>query len=76
MAKILAKNLFNKRVMLTDGSELGHAADVVMDMQGGALIYLVVKPTNNVDISKYKKQNNYVLIPFEGSKSRQGLCHS
>jgi len=65
MAKILAKNLANKRVMLTDGSELGYATDVVMDMQGGALIYLVVKPTNNLDLTKYKKQNNYVLIPFE-----------
>jgi len=69
MAKILAKNLSNKRVMLTDGSELGFAADVVMDMQGGALIYLVVRPTNNVDISKYKKQNNYVLIPFEAVRA-------
>ena len=65
MAKILAKNLVNKRVMLTDGSELGFATDVVMDMQGGALIYLVVKPSNNLDTSKYKKQNSYVLIPFE-----------
>jgi len=45
MAKILAKNLANKRVMLTDGSELGFVTDVVMDMQGGALIYLVVKPS-------------------------------
>ena len=69
MAKILAKNLANKRVMLTDGSELGYATDVVMDMQGGSLIYLVVKPTNNVDISKYKKQNNYVLIPFEAVRA-------
>jgi sporulation protein YlmC with PRC-barrel domain len=69
MAKILAKNLANKRVMLTDGSELGYVTDEVMDMQGGALIYLVVKPTNNVDISKYKKQNNYVLIPFEAVRA-------
>lgn len=69
MAKILAKNLANKRVMLTDGSELGYATDVVMDMQGGSLIYLVVKPTNNVDISKYKKHNNYVLIPFEAVRA-------
>lgn len=55
--------------MLTDGSELGYVTDEVMDMQGGALIYLVVKPTNNVDISKYKKQNNYVLIPFEAVRA-------
>ncbi|MCE8423868.1 MAG: PRC-barrel domain-containing protein [Candidatus Methanoperedens sp.] len=69
MAKILAKNLVNKRVMLTDGSELGYATDVVMDMTGGALVYLVVKPSNNVDLSKYKKQNNFVLIPFEAVRA-------
>ncbi len=69
MAKILARNLVNKRVMLTDGSELGLATDVVMDMQGGSLISLVVKPTNNVDVSKYKKQNNYVIIPFEAVRA-------
>lgn len=69
MAKILARNLVSKRVMLTDGSELGFATDVVMEMQGGALIFLVVKPTNNVDISKYKKQNGYVLIPFDAVRA-------
>ncbi len=69
MAKILAKNLANKRVMLTDGSELGFATDVVMDMQGGNLIYLVVKASNFVDISKYKRQNNHLLIPFEAVRA-------
>ncbi len=69
MAKILAKNLSNKRVMLTDGSELGFASNVVIDTQSGALIYLVVKPTQMVDTSKYKTQNGYVLIPFEAVRA-------
>lgn len=64
MAKILAKNLSNKRVMLTDGSELGFASNVVMDTHSGSLIYLVVKPAPNVDTSKYQTQGSYVLIPF------------
>lgn len=64
MAKILAKNLTNKRVMLTDGSELGFASNVVMDTHSGDLIYLVVKPTPNVDTSKFQTQNGYVMIPF------------
>ncbi len=69
MAKILAKNLANKRVMLTDGSELGYASNVVIDTQSGALIYLVVKPTSSVETSKYKTQNGYVLIPFEAVRA-------
>ncbi len=64
MAKILAKNLTNKRVMLTDGSELGFASNVVMDTHSGDLIYLVVKPTSMVDTSKFQTQNGYVMIPF------------
>ena len=64
MAKILAKNLTNKRVMLTDGSELGFASNVVMDTHTGDLIYLVVKPTPTVDTSKFQTQNGYVMIPF------------
>jgi len=69
MAKILAKNLTNKRVMLTDGSELGFASNVVMETQSGELLYLVVKPTSMVDTSKYKTQNGYVLIPFEAVRA-------
>ncbi len=38
MAKILAKNLSNKRVMLTDGSELGLASNVVMDTHTGDVL--------------------------------------
>ncbi|MCE8425445.1 MAG: PRC-barrel domain-containing protein [Candidatus Methanoperedens sp.] len=69
MAKILAKTLANKRVMLTDGSELGFASNVVMDMQSGALLYLLVKPGPTVDTSKYKTQDNYVMIPFEAVRA-------
>ncbi|MCZ7399656.1 MAG: PRC-barrel domain-containing protein [Candidatus Methanoperedens sp.] len=84
MAKILAKNLANKRVMLTDGSELGFASNVVIDTQSGelgfasnvvidtqsgALVYLVVKPTPMVETSKYKTQSGFVLIPFEAVRA-------
>ena len=69
MAKILAKNLANKRVMLTDGSELGFANDVIMDTQGGALLYLEVKPNPTVDTSKFKMQGGLVMIPFEAVRA-------
>ncbi|MCZ7372372.1 MAG: PRC-barrel domain-containing protein [Candidatus Methanoperedens sp.] len=69
MAKILARNLSNKRVMLTDGSELGTANDVVMDTNSGALLYLVVKPNSFVDTSKYKMQDNFLLVPFDAVRA-------
>ncbi len=69
MAKILARNLSNKRVMLTDGSELGTANDVVMDTSSGALLYLVVKPNSFVDTSKYKMQDNFLLVPFDAVRA-------
>ncbi len=69
MAKILAKNLTNKRVMLTDGSELGFASNVVMDIHSGSLLYLLVKPAIMVDTTKYKTQDNYILIPFEAVRA-------
>jgi len=69
MAKILAKNLANKRVMLTDGSELGTATNVVMETHTGELLYLVVKPAYMVDTSKYKVQDSYIMIPFEAVRA-------
>ena len=69
MAKILAKNLANKRVMLTDGSELGIASNVVMDTHSGELLYLLVRPTSMIDTSKYRMQDSYIQVPFEAVRA-------
>ncbi len=69
MAKILAKNLANKRAMLTDGSELGFISNIIMDTQSGELLYLVVKPSPMVDTSKFKTEEQYVFIPFEAVRA-------
>jgi sporulation protein YlmC with PRC-barrel domain len=69
MAKILAKNLANKRVMLTDGSELGTANNVIMETHTGELLYLLVKPSAVIDTSKYKTQDGFILIPFEAVRA-------
>ena len=69
MAKILAKSLFNKNVMLMDGSRLGVATNVIMDSHGGELVYLVVKPDIGVDIEKYEKQDNSIKIPFQAVRA-------
>ncbi len=69
MAKILAKNISNKRVMLTDGSELGMVYNVIMESKTGELLYLVVKPNTFIDTSKYKSQDNYLMIPFDAVRA-------
>ena len=55
--------------MLTDWSELGTASNVVMDTHTGGLVYLVVKPNTFVDTSKYKVQDNYLLVPFDAVRA-------
>ena len=69
MTRILAKNLANKKVMLTDGSELGFAADVIMDTRSGELVYLMVKPNPMIETSSYNMQDNYIIVPFEAVRA-------
>lgn len=65
MTKIFAKNLSNKQVMATDGTELGLLFNIVMDGKNGDLIDLLVKPDMNLDPANYRMQDNqYILIPF------------
>lgn len=69
MAKLLAKSLTNKKVMLTDGSLLGTATNVIVDMKTGKLIDLVVKPDPAIDTSKYRFEDGFVLISFEAVRA-------
>ena len=65
MAKVFAKNLTNKQVMGTDGTELGILNNVVMEGKTGRLQYLIVKPDMGLDTSKYQKDGQYINIPFD-----------
>lgn len=69
MTRILAKNLSKKKVMLTDGSELGFANDVVIDSRSGDLLYLMVKPNPVVEVSGFDVQDDYIVIPFKAVKA-------
>ncbi len=64
MENVFAKDLSNKRVMATDGAELGILNNVVMDVKTGELINLIVKPDMDLDTSKYQKDGQYILLPF------------
>lgn len=64
MTKIFAKNLSNKQVMTTDGTELGVLFNIVMDGRRGDLIDLIVKPDMSLDTTKYRMEDQYLLLPF------------
>jgi len=66
MSKIFVRNLLsNKQVMATDGAEIGILSNIVMEIKGGRLIDLMVTPNTNFETSKYKKEDNYILMPFD-----------
>jgi len=65
MSKVFARNLlFNKQVMATDGTEIGTLSNIVVEIKGGQVIDLMVNPNPTFDVSRYKKEDNYILIPF------------
>ncbi len=66
MSKVFARNLlFNKQVMATDGTEIGTLSNIVVEIKGGRIIDLVVNPNPAFDVTRYKKEDNYILIPFD-----------
>ncbi|MDD4621483.1 MAG: PRC-barrel domain-containing protein, partial [Methanosarcina sp.] len=60
-----ARNLFNKQVMATDGTEIGTLNNIVVEIKGGNIIDMLVTPNPNFDTSRYRKANNFILIPFD-----------
>ncbi|MGB9939170.1 PRC-barrel domain-containing protein [Methanosarcina sp.] len=65
MSKVFARNLlFNKQVMATDGTEIGTLSNIVVEIKGGNIIDLMVTPNPNFDTSRYRKADNFILIPF------------
>jgi sporulation protein YlmC with PRC-barrel domain len=66
MSKVFARNLlFNKQVMATDGTEIGTLSNVIMEIKGGNIIDLMITPNPNFDTSRYRKTDNYILMPFD-----------
>jgi sporulation protein YlmC with PRC-barrel domain len=65
MQKEFARNLFNKQVMATDGTEIGILSNIIVEIKGGNIIDMVVAPNINLDTSRYRKEDNFIRIPFE-----------
>ena len=64
---ILAKQLLNKTVLLSDGTIVGTVHSITFDYRTGTLINLIVKRKNN--IRGLKEEDGYYVIPFECVRS-------
>ncbi|MEZ5334552.1 MAG: PRC-barrel domain-containing protein [Methanolobus sp.] len=69
MVSVFAKNLSSKQVMATDGTEIGILFNIVMDIGSGEIIDLIVKPDMSLDTSRYKTDEQYILLPFESVRA-------
>ncbi len=67
--RMFALNLSFKEVMDSEGRELGVLHNIVIDARTGILTELVVKPASDLDTSGFKKENDYIFLPFDAVKS-------
>ena len=69
MKKISAQKLNDKKVMDSEGTEMGVFHNIVVDAGTGLLTELVVKPATELDTSRFRKEGNYIFIPFDTVKA-------
>ncbi len=69
MEKISAQKLTDKMVMDSEGTEMGVLHNVVVDAGTGTLTELVVKPATELDTRRFRKEGNYILMPFDAVKA-------
>jgi len=67
--KISVLNLSNKRVVDSEGGEIGALHNIVAEAATGMLKELVVKPNDELDTSKFRKEDEYIYIPFDAVKA-------
>ncbi len=67
--KISVLNLSNKRVVDSEGGEVGTLHNIVAEAATGTLKELLVKPADELDTSKFKKEDEYIFIPFDAVKA-------
>ncbi|MHC1636172.1 MAG: PRC-barrel domain-containing protein [Candidatus Methanospirareceae archaeon] len=67
--RVFALKLVAKKIVDTEGSEIGTLHNIIVDANTGILTDLVVKPAAKLDTSGYRKENNYIFIPFDAVKA-------
>jgi len=65
MMKMSSLMLSDKKVVDTEGGEVGVLHNLVADAGTGILTELVVKPAAELDTSKFKTDDGYLFIPFD-----------
>jgi len=55
----------NKKVVDSDGTEIGSLHSITADAETGFLQKIFVKPSLELDTSRFKKQSDFIVIPFE-----------
>ena len=69
MEKVSVLKLTEKRVMDSEGSEMGVLHNIIAEAGTGTLKELVVKPAEDLDTSSFEKEDEYILIPFDAVKA-------
>ncbi|WP_456369082.1 PRC-barrel domain-containing protein [Geoglobus sp.] len=64
---VLAREMLNKVVLLSDGTIVGVVHTLTFDFKTGSLVNVVVRPKNEVE--GLKKEDGYYIIPFESVRS-------
>ncbi|WP_456486952.1 PRC-barrel domain-containing protein [Candidatus Alkanophaga liquidiphilum] len=64
MRKIFTQKLLDMKVIDVDGSEVGRVKNIIADVRTGMLTDLVVKPEVELDTSAFKKDGEFILVPF------------
>jgi sporulation protein YlmC with PRC-barrel domain len=67
--EIFAKNLSNKQVMGSDGTDLGALYDLVIDVNTGDILDIMVKPDPDLNIQEFKIENDFLLLPFDSVRA-------
>jgi len=67
--RIFAQKLSYKEVLDSEGREMGVLHNIVADAETGILTRLVIEPASGLDTGGFKKENDYILIPFDAVKS-------
>lgn len=69
MVKVMAKKLSNKKVMGTDGSEMGILYNITCDLRTGDLVDILIRPDMTLSIENYRTEDGLVLIPFSAVRA-------
>ena len=64
-ARVFLQDLMNKKVVDSDGTEIGSLHSITADAETGFLQKIFVKPSLELDTSGFKKQSDFIVIPFE-----------